>query len=118
LVTIMALFLSGCAGAPTTTPGATPARPDEVPAEGVLTLATTADIDRATACSGDAAIQSAVNDYLAKPGRQWTINAARPVGDYVLLWISFPGTADGGIDLIYSTKDQRIHWTFTGGYRG
>lgn len=100
-----------------------PYRPAEVPAEGVLTLATPADIARAPAFVSNPAIQKAIKDFIAtdhlyKPTDPWTLNAARPVGDYVLLWISFPKIADGGIDLIYSTKDHRIYWTFLGGIRG
>ena len=47
-----------------------------------------------------------------------SINAARPVGDYLLLWISFPRIADGGIDLIWSVAEKRSVGQFLGGYRG
>jgi hypothetical protein len=36
----------------------------------------------------------------------------------VLLWVSFPKFADGGVDLIYSAEKGRIVGEFCGGYRG
>jgi hypothetical protein len=84
--------------------------------------ATSRDVGDAAGFAGDAALQKAITDYLPrtawKPGWRWQLNAARPVGDCVLLWIGFPDVADGGVDLVYSKKDQRINWEFKGGERG
>jgi hypothetical protein len=48
----------------------------------------------------DPAIQKAIGDRVGGSARRWQIVAARPVGDYVLLWISFSDVADGGVDLV------------------
>ena len=117
-----ALLASACGGPPPVSPSpaaaAPSSRPSEIPPVGVLTLATRDDMSRADTFAFDVSIQKAVNDYLANPGQRWTLHAARPAGDFVLLWIGFPGIADGGADLVYSTKEKQIKWEFKGGERG
>jgi hypothetical protein len=46
------------------------------------------------------------------------VAAARPVGDCVLLWLTFPFTADGGADVVYSRSRKLVVCEFTGGERG
>ncbi len=119
MIASLAIFLVACARSPAAPRAATASsRPAEVPAAGVLTLATEEDMKEAAKFGADPLIQTAINDYLADPKRHWTLVAARPMDDYVLLWIAFPGIADGGIDLIYSKKEHRIGWEFKGGLRG
>lgn len=60
----------------------------------------------------------AVEAFLRPESKKITIHAARPVGSYLLLWIRFPGIADGGIDLIWSVEKNKAVGTFLGGYRG
>jgi len=94
------------------------ARPIGIPAADALTLAKPADMQAAAQFASDPALQLAVNAYLRGSAQRWKLVAARELGDYVLLWISFSGVADGGVDLVYSKKQRRIGWEFLGGYRG
>ncbi len=87
-----------------------------LPAKGVPTLATAADMGHVR--SLDAAVTRTVEGFLKPTGTAFQICAARPVGRYVLLWVSFPKVADGGVDLIYSVEKGRIVGEFCGGYRG
>ncbi len=87
-----------------------------LPAKGVLTLATAADVEYVS--SLDTAVTKTVEGFLRPTGSVFQIGAARPVGRYVLLWVSFPRVADGGVDLIYSVEKGRIVGEFCGGYRG
>ncbi len=89
-----------------------------LPASSKLTLATETDILNATVASDT--VKDAVEHYLRIRGEHaaWRIGAARVVGEYMLLWIGFPEVLDGGIDLIYSSKEQRIVGTFLGDLRG
>ena len=87
-----------------------------LPAKSVLTLATAADMEYAR--SLDAAVTKTVEDFLKPTGTAFQICAARLVGRYVLLWVSFPKFADGGVDLIYSAEKRKIVGEFLGGYRG
>lgn len=89
-----------------------------LPASTTLTLATETDISNATIAS--ATVKDAVEHYLSIRGKHaaWKIGAARVVGEYMLLWIGFPEVLDGGIDLIYSSKEQGIVGTFLGDLRG
>jgi hypothetical protein len=122
LVTLLAMSLAGCEGPQTAAtprvPAASSPRPSEIPPEDVLTLATKADLDAAEEAASDPALQKAIREHLGGDAPQWQIVAARPLGDYVLLWISFPEIADGGADLVYSRKEQRIGWSFKGGELG
>jgi hypothetical protein len=116
LLTACACDRRGPTAAP---PPAPPApRPAEIPAAGVLTPATPADLRAAAGAASDPAIRQAVRDYLGPSAPRWEVIAARPVGDYVLLWVNFPEIDDDGIDLVYSKKDRRVGWQFTGGLRG
>lgn len=87
-----------------------------LPAKGVLTLATATDMEYVR--SLDAAVTKTVAGFLKPTGTAFQISAARLVGRYVLLWVSFPKSADGGADLIYSAEKGRIVGEFCGGYRG
>jgi len=87
-----------------------------LPAKSVPTLATAADIEYVTRL--DTAVTRTVEDFLRPTGAAFQICAARPVGRYVLLWVSFPKVADGGVDLIYSAEKRKIVGEFCGGYRG
>ena len=87
-----------------------------LPAKSELTLAKDADI--AFIKTLDPAVRTTVADILKPTGRDFQVIAARPVGKYLLLWVSFPKVADGGIDLIYSTEKKKIVGAFCGGYRG
>ena len=65
---LFSLLLDACGKSsppPAPAPIAALPRPAEVPAEGVLTLATPADVARAAAFAADPAIQKAINDYIA-----------------------------------------------------
>lgn len=88
----------------------------KLPAEGELTLATKADMDFVAELTP--ATIKAVERYLKTTGETVVISAARPVGDYLLLWIAFPEVADGGIDLIWSVEKRKRAGDFLGGYRG
>jgi hypothetical protein len=119
LLLLMAMTVAGCGRQATEPAAATQStRPAEIPAPGVLTLATRADMDAAAGIASDPAIQKAIGDRVGGSAQRWQIVAARPVGDYVLLWVSFPDVADGGVDLVYSKKERCIGWDFTGGMRG
>ncbi len=87
-----------------------------LPAAGELTLANAEDGKYVLKL--DSAVDDAVGRYLKPRNVKWKIGAARPVGDYILLWIGFPEIADGGMHLIYTVKDQRIIGEFLGGYLG
>ena len=89
-----------------------------LPPSGELTLATEADISNGSIASG--AVKDAIDAYLRTRDKHvtWRIGAARVVGEYLLLWVDFPEVLDGGIDLIYSSREQRIVGTFLGDLRG
>lgn len=87
-----------------------------LPAAGELTLAN--DEDGKHVLKLDSAVDDALGRYLEPLKVKWKICAARPVGDYILLWIGFPEVIDGGRDLIYSVKEQQIVGEFLGGYLG
>lgn len=93
-------------------------RPADVPAAGVLTPAIAEDGKAAVKFATDGNITKAVNDFVGKSVKRWELTAARQVGEYVLLWIAFPGVADGGVSLVYSQKEHRIICTFLGGILG
>ena len=121
-VVLIAMAAVGCdrpQTATTQTPSTTQStRPAEVPLANVLTLATKADMEAAADVASDPAVQKAIGDYVGNSASRWEVVAARSLGDFVLLWVSFPDVADGGIDLVYSKKEQRIKWEFKGGERG
>lgn len=87
-----------------------------LPAEDELTLVTDADIQFAKTLDPDVSV--AVEHYVKQYTAKFRIDAARRVGDYLLLWVSFPEVMDGGVDLIYSVEKGKIVGTFFGGYRG
>jgi hypothetical protein len=87
-----------------------------LPAKGELTLAKKDDTARIEALPPEVA--DAVGEYLDSQSVEWCIVAARPVGKYWLLWISFPKIMDGGVDLIYSQERNKIVGEFLGGWRG
>ena len=60
----------------------------------------------------------AVEEFLKPTGRKIQIVAARPMGDYLLLWVGFQEVTDGGVDLIFSARKKKVVGTFCGGYRG
>jgi len=64
----------------------------------------------------DPAVTKTVEESLKPTTVQ--ISAARPIGNYLLLWVAFPNVVDGGVDLIFSVEKKRIVGTFCGGYRG
>ena len=88
----------------------------KLPPEGELTLATEADMDFVAELTPSTI--KAVERFLKPTGEKAVISAARPVGEYLLLWIAFPEVADGGIDLIWSVGKQKCAGAFLGGYRG
>jgi hypothetical protein len=79
-------------------------------------LANQTDVDEAKRLPQE--LRDSVSAYFKSQRRDFVIVAARPAGRHVLLWISFPGVADGGVDLIYSTDDRKIIGEFQGGIRG
>ena len=79
-------------------------------------MATAADTEYVR--SLDTAVTKTVEDFFRPTGTAFQICAARPIGRYVLLWVSFPKVADGGVDLIYSAEKRKIVGEFLGGYRG
>ena len=87
-----------------------------LPEKSALTLARASDIEYVK--SLDTAVNKTVEDFLKPTGRAFQISAARPVGKYLLLWISFPEVVDGGVDLIYSAEKRKIVGEFCGGYYG
>jgi hypothetical protein len=88
----------------------------KLPPEGQLTLGTNTDIEFVAKLTPETL--KAVERCLKSTGRKFIINAARPVGNHLLLWIGFPDVADSGVDLIWSVEKQKPVGTFTGGYRG
>jgi hypothetical protein len=88
----------------------------KLPPEGELTLATEDDRKFVVELAPDTI--KAVERYLKPTAEDIVISAARPVGDYLLLWIGFSEVVDGGIDLIWSVEKQECVGTFLGGYRG
>lgn len=56
--------------------------------------------------------------YLGNSVQRWKISAARDVGGFTLLWIDFPGVADGGAFLVYDQETCHIRWEFKGGELG
>ncbi len=93
-------------------------RPASVPAANVLTPPTQEDMVHVAGAASDASIANAIRVHLGPATPPWQIVAARDIGEYVLLWIAFPGIADGGIDLVYSKSNGKIACHFTGGQRG
>jgi hypothetical protein len=93
-------------------------RPPEAPALGVLTLPTAEDRSRASLYLADDDVMHALERHLGPAAPHWKIAAARPVGDCVLLWLTFPFTADGGADVVYSRSRKLVVCEFTGGERG
>ena len=88
----------------------------KLPLKDKLTLATEEDVTFVKELSPKTV--KAVEKYLKQSGEEITIVAARPVGKHLLLWVAYPKVLDGGIDLIWSTEDQKCVGTFLGGYRG
>jgi hypothetical protein len=88
----------------------------KLPPTDVLTLAAKPDVEYAAKLPLETV--SAVKLLLKPVGTEVSIDAARPIGSYFLLWISFPKIADGGIDLIWSVDKQKPVGYFLGGYRG
>jgi hypothetical protein len=87
-----------------------------LPERNVLTLAVASDI--AYVETLDPVVTKTVGDFLKPTGRNFRIVAARQVGKHLLLWVSFPEVADGGLDVIYSVEKRKIVGDFCGGYRG
>jgi hypothetical protein len=87
-----------------------------LPIEGDLTLAKLADVEFVNSLSSDTV--NAVESFLKPSGGKILIVAARPVGNYILLWGAVPEVSDGGVDLIFSLEKKRVVGTFLGGYRG
>ena len=87
-----------------------------LPPKTELTLASKTDMEYVKKVSPETI--KAVETFLKPTGRDIQISAARPVGDYLLLWIAFPKVADGGVDLIFSAREKKVVGTFCGGYRG
>lgn len=87
-----------------------------LPQEGKLVLATPADVAYVKSVGDD--VLSVLSEFFGPKTAKWQIVAARPVGDCLLLWVGFPGIADGGIDLIYSKKVNGIIGGFSGGIYG
>lgn len=87
-----------------------------LPAKDKLTLATNADVQFVKTLSPEvvAAVERSVTPQSAK----FRIVAARPVGEYLLLWIGFPEVMDGGAHVIYSVEKKKLVGTFLGGYSG
>lgn len=88
----------------------------QLPQADQLTLATQADIDYVKTLPKE--VHDTTTTFLQPRHQRFSIVAARPVGRYLLLWISFPSVADGGIDLIYSVEERTFVGEFKGGMRG
>lgn len=88
----------------------------KLPAEDTLTLSTQQDMEFAAKLAPETV--SAVMEFLKPAQTDVSIYAARPIGSHLLLWVSFPKIADGGIDLIWSVEEQKPVGWFLGGYRG
>ena len=123
--TLVALVMAGCQKAHVSAEEAI--RPEDalsdsaraehhLPLKHVLTLAKPADTDFVKSLSPDTL--KAIELFLEPDERKHQIVAARLIGNYILLWVAFPGVADGGVDLIYSLEKKRVVGTFLGGYRG
>lgn len=87
-----------------------------LPSQTDLTLANKADMEFVKNLSPETI--RAVEKALKPAGEKVSIVAARPVGNYLLLWVSFPEVADGGVDLLWSVEKNKAVGTFCGGYRG
>jgi hypothetical protein len=87
-----------------------------LPPEDELTLATKVDMEFVAELTPETI--KAVDLYLKPIQEKIVISAARPVGEYLLLWIGFSEVYDGGIDLIWSVEKQECVGSFLGGYRG
>lgn len=61
---------------------------------------------------------AAIEKSFEPTGKKVLVVAARPVGDYLLLWTAFEGEIDGGVDMIWSVEEKKSVGTFLGGYRG
>ncbi len=124
-ITILAVIVMGCQKADVSVEEAI--RPEDaltdsvrtelhLPLKGDLTLAKPADTEFVMGLSPDTV--NAVESFLKPAGRKTRIVAARPIGNYILLWVAFPEVADGGVDLIFSLEKKRVVGAFLGGYRG
>jgi hypothetical protein len=122
IAVLVILLVSGCGddSAPSYPPENTLSASERVelglPPEGELTLATEVDRDFVAKLSPDTI--RAVERYFKSAGEDAMISAARPAGEYLLLWIGFSEVVDGGMDVIWSVEDQKCLGTFLGGYRG
>lgn len=87
-----------------------------LPLNGDLILAKPIDREFVKSLSPDTV--NAIESFLKPSGRKTQIVAARPIGNYILLWVAFPEVADGGVDLIFSLEKKRVVGIFLGGYSG
>lgn len=87
-----------------------------LPAKTELTLANKTDMEYVQNLAPETI--KVIEMFLKPTGSKFQINAARPIGDHLLLWIGFPEVADGGVDLIFSIGKNKVVDTFCGGYRG
>jgi hypothetical protein len=116
------VVLMGCTGSSPTDAGRAAFLSDterarlHLPAVRELTRAKADDVAHVAAVPQEA--RDAVAKFLKPCSVEWQTTAARSVGEYWLLWISFPKIADGGVDLIYSVEKKTIVGEFLGGYRG
>ncbi|MDF1852906.1 MAG: hypothetical protein P1U85_18860 [Verrucomicrobiales bacterium] len=88
----------------------------QLPLENQLTLATKADVEFVENVTPKT--RRAVEKFLKPLSDKIVVSAARSVENHLLLWISFPEIADGGIDLIWAIPNEECVGTFLGGYRG
>jgi hypothetical protein len=125
MITLMVLAMTGCQKANVSIEeaiGPEAALTDSaraelhLPLKTDLTLATPADTEFVNSLTTDTV--KAVEIFLKPVERTIRIAAARPIGNYLLLWVAFPEVADGGVDLIFSIEKKRVVGTFLGGYRG
>ncbi len=87
-----------------------------LPTKTALTLANRTDMEFVKTLAPD--LVKAVEDFQKPTGNRVRISAARPIGKYLLLWVTFPDVADGGVDLIMSVDSKKVVGRFCGGYQG
>jgi len=86
----------------------------QLPSPGEPTTANATDMKYVGSIGND--VRQTVEDFLKPSKVKASIYAARPVGAYLLLWVSFaPTVMDGGTELIYSVEKKKIVGYFNGG---
>jgi hypothetical protein len=91
----------------------------ELDIETCLSLGFGSAIDRAYASKLSADIIHEAELFIkTKTKHEYSVYAAREIGDFILFFVRETDVADGGFEFIYSITDKKVVGMFVAGYRG